>query len=74
MMDWRNPKRNANGSIDVEILHQTFGWIPFTADAADKGARFDVAALVAEIEAAGPIPDYEPPLIDVTPPLDQDAG
>ena len=59
-MQWRNPTRNAAGTIDVEINHPRYGWIPFTADAADTGAGFDVAALVAEIEA-GAVPDAPPP-------------
>ena len=34
-MDARNPKYNANGSIDLEIGHPEFGWTPFTASAND---------------------------------------
>ena len=30
-MDARNPKYNADGSIDLEIEHPDFGWLPFTA-------------------------------------------
>jgi hypothetical protein len=59
-MQWRNPTRNADGTIDIEINHPRYGWIPFTADPADTGAGFDVAALVAAIEAAGPVPDAPP--------------
>lgn len=70
MMEWRNPKRNAVGSIDLEINHPDFGWIPFTADVEDRGARFDVASMIAEIEATGPLPDYEPPPEVDMPPLD----
>jgi hypothetical protein len=60
MMEWRNPTRNAGGTIDVEIKHPSFGWIPFTADARDLGALFDVEAMIAEIEAAGPVPEQKP--------------
>lgn len=60
-MQWRNPTRNAFGTIDVEINHPVYGWIPFTADPADTGAQFDVAALVVEVEAAGPVPDAPAP-------------
>jgi hypothetical protein len=60
-MNWRNAKHNLNGSIDVEIQSNRFGWIPFTADANDKGAAFDVAAMVAEIEAFGVIAPYVAP-------------
>ena len=35
MLQARNPKRNANGTIDLEIEHPQHGWIPFTADAND---------------------------------------
>lgn len=59
-MQWRNPTRNAFGTIDVEINHPVYGWIPFTADPTDTGAQFDVAALVAEIEA-GEVPNALPP-------------
>ena len=34
-MDARNPKYNVNGSVDVEINHPDFGWIPFTASPDD---------------------------------------
>lgn len=60
-MQYRNPVFNARGTIDCEINHPTFGWIPFTVDPADTGARFDVAALDAQIRAAGGIAAYVPP-------------
>lgn len=44
-MDYRNAKRNENGSIDCEIGHPTYGWIPFTCDPFDTGALFDVISL-----------------------------
>jgi len=31
----RNPKRNMNGSIDVELFHPIYGWVPFTASDKD---------------------------------------
>jgi hypothetical protein len=34
-MDYRNPTYNAFGTIDCEINHPVYGWIPFTADPAD---------------------------------------
>ena len=34
-MDARNPKYNADGSIDLEIEHPDFGWLPFTASPDD---------------------------------------
>ena len=35
-MDARNPAYNQNGTIDLEIQHPRFGWIPFTADPNDS--------------------------------------
>jgi len=34
-MNTRNARYNSRGSIDVEIEHPKFGWIPFTADPND---------------------------------------
>lgn len=34
-MQYRNPRFNAQGSIDVEINHPDFGWITFTASPDD---------------------------------------
>lgn len=34
-MNGRNAKYNADGSIDLEIEHPVYGWIPFTASASD---------------------------------------
>jgi hypothetical protein len=59
-MQWRNPVRNAFGTIDLEINHPKYGWIPFTADPDDLGADFNVAAMVAQVEAAGPVPNAPP--------------
>lgn len=63
-MDWRNPAFNAVGTIDCEVYHPTYGWVPFTVDPADDGAAFDVAALDASIRAAGGIAAYAPPEVD----------
>ena len=42
-MQMDTPTRNAryleDGRIDCEILHPTFGWIPFTADPNDVEAH-----------------------------------
>lgn len=45
----RNPIHNAVGSIDCELNHATFGWIPYTATPDDDQAlgREVYAALVA---------------------------
>jgi hypothetical protein len=57
MIDYRNPRYNAHGTIDVELNHPAFGWIPFTADPDDvePHGRQIFADLKAE---AAP---YEPP-------------
>jgi len=34
--NWRNPRYNAHGTIDIEIEHPTLGWIHFTADPNDS--------------------------------------
>lgn len=34
-MEYRNPRYNRWGSIDVEINHPDSGWIPFTASPDD---------------------------------------
>jgi hypothetical protein len=60
-MNWRNPKHNVAGTIDCEIQHPVFGWIPFTANRDDTEAQFDVSAMLDEIEAAGNIAAYDGP-------------
>lgn len=49
---YRNPAYNSHGTIDCEINHPVYGWIPFTVDPTDTGAEFDVAILHADIIAA----------------------
>ena len=34
-MEFRNAQHNAFGTIDCEINHPVYGWIPFTADPND---------------------------------------
>jgi hypothetical protein len=51
MMNYRNAKRLADGRINCEIEHETYGWIPFTCDLNDTGALLDVAALHAAMDA-----------------------
>lgn len=60
-MNYRNAKRLANGWIDCEIEHETYGWIPFTCNPNDTGALFDVAALHATMDAAPDTAAYIPP-------------
>ena len=59
-MEFRNAQYNQFGTIDCEINHPDYGWIPFTAD------PNDVEPLGAEVfeaakDAAGPyVPPPEP--------------
>lgn len=65
-MEYRNPKFNRVGTIDVEINHPTLGWIPFTANPADPETlgRVIYATLikgdVAPYEAPPPVPEPVP--------------
>ena len=34
-MEYKNPKYNEAGNIDLDLNHPTFGWIPFTASPDD---------------------------------------
>ena len=63
-MDYRNAKHRANGTIDCEVNHPIYGWIPFTCDPADIGAEFDVAALYGKLKAdpATHVPEPATPL------------
>lgn len=56
-MDFRNAHYNAAGTIDMEIMHPTWGWIPFTA------APNDVATYTADlfIRAKDIAAPYVPP-------------
>ena len=59
-MQFRNPVFAADGNIDCEINHPTYGWIPFTCNPNDTGAQFDTAALFSEM-APGAAPYMPPP-------------
>ncbi|AWB48881.1 hypothetical protein HYN69_10540 [Gemmobacter aquarius] len=52
-MEIRNPKFNRFGSIDCEILHPEFGWIPFTASETDvEKAGQDIYRSALEMQPA----------------------
>lgn len=48
MMDFRNAVFNAYGTIDCEIDHPVFGWVPFTASPDDAAGAEIYAAAEAE--------------------------
>lgn len=62
-MEIRNPAFNAWGTIDCEINHPAYGWIPFTADPNDveqHGREIHAAALVMGPAAYQPPPPPTP--------------
>jgi len=64
-MDARNPKYNAAGSIDLEIKHPKFGWIPFTAspnDIESTGRSLYAKAVSGEF---GTVEPYAPSAQDI---------
>ena len=52
MFDFRNATFNAVGTIDCEINHPKFGWIPFTATQAEDAAFYAAVEAVATAYAA----------------------
>ena len=59
-MEYRNPKWQYGNSIDCEINHPNFGWIPFTAVLTDLGAEFDVVELYTRMSKDKSILPYTP--------------
>lgn len=64
-MQWRNPKFTQFGTIDCEVEHQVYGWVPFTAspdDTEELGRSVFASALpVAAPYVPPPPPVPEPP-------------
>lgn len=60
MYEWRNAVFNRYGTIDMEINHPTYGWIPFTADPNDTEG-YGAALFAAAEPTAAP---YVPPNIE----------
>jgi len=65
-MDVRNAAYNQYGTIDCEINHPVFGWIPFTASPDDVEAHG--AAIFAELTASGAVAAYVPVDVPAPPP------
>jgi hypothetical protein len=57
-MQFRNPEYNEHGTIDCEINHPDYGWIPHTIPA-DENPQLQAAAI-----EAGPAPYTPPPAPD----------
>jgi hypothetical protein len=59
MMEIRNPIHNNNGTINCEVNHPRFGWVPFTASPNDveEYGRELYAELIAGVH--GEIAPYE---------------
>ena len=60
-MEYRNAKHIGQNRIDCEINHPDRGWIPFTCDPEDTGARFDVVELHGRMAADPDTAPYIPP-------------
>lgn len=63
-MEYRNAQYNAEGTIEMEVNHPRFGWVPFTAspDDAEKHSRD-----LFEEAQANAAPYVAPPLSEVAP-------
>lgn len=60
-MNARNPKQNAVGTIDLEIEHPVYGWIPFTASPDDaEGAELYAQAVDGDFGIIAPYVEPEP--------------
>lgn len=63
-MNAKNPKYNADGSIDLEIEHPVYGWTPFTAspnDSEQSGRDLYAQAIAGDF---GAIQEYIAPTPD----------
>lgn len=62
-MEIRNPSYNAFGTIDCEINHPKFGWIPFTAspdDCEQSGPEIHARITLGEAGEIAPYVEPEP--------------
>lgn len=66
-MNARNPQYNSVGTIDLEIEHPSYGWIPFTASPDDAdGADIYAQAVAGEYGQVAPY--VVPPVPELIPP------
>lgn len=70
MFEWRHPRFRPSGTIDLEINHPDFGWIPFTAsphDAEEHGrALFEASKNVAAPYVPPPLEQQRAAIPDLT--------
>lgn len=61
----RTPAFNSHGTIDLEVEHPSFGWLPFTADPNDSEEAGRELHALALTETFGPVAPYvAPPVPD----------
>ena len=64
MMNYRNPKYNQFGTIDCEVNHPEFGWVPFTAspdDCEEHGRQLWAILSNGDVAPYVPLPPPPPP-------------
>lgn len=62
MAQFKNPKYTKAGTINVELLHPTHGWIPFTANPNDTeafGRKVHADILASGVAIQAYVPDLE---------------
>jgi hypothetical protein len=60
-MEYRNPRKNKNDTIDCEINHPKYGWIPYTCHSNDIGAEFDTNDLYIRMNSDPTLIPYVAP-------------
>ena len=69
-MQVKNPSYNSVGTIDLEIDHPVYGWIPFTASPDDaEGAELYAQAVDGDFGVIAPY--VEPPTPEPVPPTQE---
>lgn len=56
-VEFKEAIRNANGSIDCQINHSQYGWIPITLDPSDPSTQ----NIFYQVDVSGEVKPYEPP-------------
>lgn len=59
----RNPKYNQHGTIDCEVEHPEYGWIPFTASPEDTVGQGKEIYDKALLETYGVVAEYTPAVL-----------